>query len=329
MSNWVTTIDWKTMKDAVSDLRTFSANPQQRIRTGFDSIDYYIEGPAAGEVCTFIGRSYTGKSLVATQIMANHAGAGSIFFSLEMPRRQALARLFSQWADIPADRVRNMISANEIDPRIDEMAQAMEKHVIIDQSGMTVADMILAVEQYQDYFGEKPLFVQVDYLERIGGIKSEAGGWQAVEAAADQVKDLAKACDIPVFLYHQTNRSEPEHEPPTEKSARGGGYTEADFVIGMWAPGRDPKMAPWKREELQNIIRMNVLKNRHSGQQNQPWKPLEFERLKSLRLVDRTMEDKAFERAYEEEKSALLDDEHDDDDLLFEDESMLHLLEMS
>lgn len=324
---WLQTIDWKTMKDAVGDLRAFSANPQQRVRTGFDSIDYYIEGPAAGEVCTFIGRSYTGKSLVATQIMANHAGSGSIFFSLEMPRRQALARLFSQWADIPAERVRNMIAVNELDPRIDDMAKEMEKHVIIDQSGMKVADMIVAVEQYQEYFGEKPLFLQIDYLERIGGIKSEAGGWAATEAAADQVKDLAKACDLPVFLYHQTNRSEPEHEPPTEKSARGGGYTEADFVIGMWAPGRDPKMQPWKREELQNIIRMNVLKNRHSGQQNQPWKPLEFERLKSLRLVDRTMEDKAFERAYEEEKAALEGHDEPEDNYGFDDVD-LHMLEL-
>lgn len=314
MSNWTSTMDWRTMKDAVSDLRDFSANPQQRIRTGFDSIDYYIEGPAAGEVCTFIGRSYTGKSLVATQIMANHADKGSIFFSLEMPRRQALARLFSQYSDIPAERVRNMISTNMIDPRIDDMASTMEKHVIVDQSGMSVTDMMVAVEQYAEYFGEMPLFVQIDYLERIGGIKSEAGGWAATEAAADQVKDLAKHHDIPVFLYHQTNRSEPEHEPPTEKSARGGGYTEADFVVGMWAPGRDPKMPPFRREELSNIIRMNVLKNRHSGQQNQPWKPLEFERMPSLRLVDRTMEDQQFKTSYDQHVGELsARDPHQDD----------------
>lgn len=298
-------VQLKTLQQNVDDLRHFAANPQQRVRTGFESLDYYIEGPAAGEVCTIIGRSYTGKSLLATQIMANHEGGGSIFFSLEMTRRQAMTRLFSQWANIDAERVRAMVAQNKIDPRIDDMAQAMNRHVIIDQSGLSVGDMAVYIEQYERTFGNPPDFVLIDYLERVGGIKASAEGWQAVEGAADQVKDLAKGMNLPVFLFHQTNRSEPEHEPPTERSARGGGFTEADFVIGMWAPARDPRMPPFKRQELWNIIRMNVLKNRHSGNQNQPWKPLEFERLPSLRIRDLSMEQTKFEMAYTEAREEL------------------------
>lgn len=275
----------------VADLKYFSANPQQRVRTGFDSLDYFIDGPAAGEVCTFIGRSYTGKSLLATNIMVNHRSAGSIFFSLEMTKRMALTRMFAQWANFDAREVREAVAQNRIPPLIDDMAVEMAEHVIVDKSGMSVADMMVVIDEYTTYFGHKPKFVQIDYLERIGGVKSEAGGWQATEAAADQVKDLAKTLDLPVFLYHQTNRSEPEHEPPTERSARGGGFTEADFVVGMWAPGRDPKMAEHERARLWNTVRMNVLKNRYSGKQNEPWRPLEFLRSDALRFIDQTSVD--------------------------------------
>lgn len=275
-----------TLGQQVEDLKSFAANPEQRVRTGFDSIDFYCEGPARGEVFTWVGRSYTGKSLLATNIMLNHASSGSIFFSLEMTYRQALTRLFTQWSNIGADRVRAAIKLNRIPGAINQMASAMSKHVIVDRSGLTVADMALIIEQYADFYGEEPKFIQIDYLERIGGIKSAAEGWQATEAAADQVKDLAKNLDLPVFLYHQTNRTEPEHLPPTDKSARGGGFTEADFVVGMWNPSRDPKMPPAQRRELWSTVRMNVLKNRPSGRQNEPWRPLEFQRTESLRFRD-------------------------------------------
>lgn len=279
------------LDQAVADLKHFSANPQQRVRTGFDSLDYFIEGPAAGEVCTFIGRSYTGKSLLATNVMVNHAKEGSIFFSLEMTKRMALTRMFAQWANFDAREVREAVANNRIPSLIDNMADEMGQHVIVDKSGLSVADMMVVIDEYNTYFGHMPKFVQIDYLERIGGVKSEAGGWQATEAAADQVKDLAKTMDLPVFLYHQTNRSEPEHEPPTERSARGGGFTEADFVIGLWAPGRDQKMPEHERARLWNTVRMNVLKNRYSGKQNEPWRPLEFIRSDSLKFIDQTSVD--------------------------------------
>lgn len=302
----------KTMAEGVEDLRHFAANPKQRVRTGFDSIDFYIEGPAPGEVCTIIGRSYTGKSLMATNIMVNHPKAHSIFFSLEMTRRMAISRLLAQYANFDAAKVREAIKDNMIPDLVDEMAQEMSGHVIVDQSGLSVADMMVVIEDYTNLFGQKPDFIQIDYLERIGGIKSSGDGWQATEAAADQVKDLAKTMDMPVFLYHQTNRSEPEHLAPTEKSARGGGYTEADFVLGMWAPGRDPKMAISERMALANTVMVNVLKNRHSGQANDPWRPLVFERNNALRFIDQG----SMVNGEQEEPKAPWEETPEDDDQL-------------
>jgi replicative DNA helicase len=276
----------ETLDQQVADLRKYAANPEQRIRTGYDSLDFYVEGVAAGEVFNFAGRSYTGKSLIATDIMRMHPKHGSIFFSLEMSKRMALTRLFTQWADFDADRVRAAISANELPDLIDQMAEEMSKHIIVDKTNLSVADMMVYITEYSNYFGAKPDFVQIDYLERIGGIKSNADGWQAVEAAADQVKNMARALEIPVFLYHQTNRTEPPGDPVTDKSLRGGGFTEADQVVGIWAPARDPKMDESERRALWDVVQMNVIKNRPIGKQNEPWQPLEFRRTHSLRFQD-------------------------------------------
>ena len=275
-----------TLGEQTRALREYAANPAQRIRTGFESLDLLIEGPAPGEVCTFIGRSYSGKSLVATELMRNNPHKGSIFFSLEMPYRQALMRLYAQWANVNAGTVREQIKKNTLPAKLDEMGDDMARHVIIDQSGLNTGDMVLYIEKYKDWYGQAPDFILIDYLERVAGVKSGADGWQGVEAQADMIKDLAKGMDIPVFLFHQTNRSEPAHTPPTDKSARGGGFTEADFVVGMWQPASDPDLSIHERQAMWNLIRMTVLKNRYSGQQNMPWRPLEFERTDSLRFVD-------------------------------------------
>jgi ABC-type oligopeptide transport system ATPase subunit len=277
---------FQTIAEQTRNLREYSANPAQRIRTGFESLDLLVEGPAPGEVFTIIGRSYSGKSLVATEIMRNNPKKGSIFFSLEMPYRQALMRLYSQWADLNADTVRFQIKHNTLSSNLEEMAQELDRHVIIDRSGLNTTDMTLLIEAYQDWYEKKPDFILIDYLERVAGVKSGADGWQGVEAQADMIKDLAKSLDIPVFLFHQTNRSEDAWVPPTDRSARGGGFTEADFVVGMWQPASDPALTIHERQALWNTVRMTVLKNRYSGEQNMPWKPLEFERTDSLRFVD-------------------------------------------
>ncbi len=275
-----------TLNEQAGALRQYAANPAQRIRTGFESLDLLIEGPAPGEVCTIIGRSYSGKSLVATQIMAHNPDKGAIFFSLEMPYRQALMRLYSQWADIPANTVRDQIKQNKIGPLLDELGAALPRQIIVDRSGLNTGDMVKYIERYEDWYEQKPDFILIDYLERVAGVKAQADGWQGVEAQADMIKDLAKGLDIPIFLFHQTNRTEPAHTPPTDKSARGGGFTEADFVIGMWQPASDPDLSIHERQAMWNLVRMTVLKNRYSGEQNMPWRPLEFERTDSLRFKD-------------------------------------------
>ena len=272
------------MIDLAQDLRVFSANKQQRIPWGIPSLDIITEGPAAGEVFTVLGRSFAGKSLVATNIMANNPDRDLIFFSLEMPARQAVQRLFATWAKIDHRAVQSMTKRNALPHTLEEMAQRLERQIIVDRGGMTLGDMTVYIDAYYRTFGSRPQAVIIDYLELIGGAKSSGEGWQRTEAVAGALKDWAKDENMPVWVLHQTNRTEKQWDPPVADSARGAGFTEADVVVGMWQPGMDPEMGMAERQSLEGMIFFNVLKNRVTGKLTQA--PIRTKLRDTLQIVD-------------------------------------------
>lgn len=274
-----------TLKDQVAKLKQWASNPQQRIRTGLPSLDMHTQGPAPGEVYTILGRSYSGKSIVAENIMWNNRHLdGSIFFSLEMPSMLAVERLYAIWSDTPNKQVQEAVRTNTLSPLIDSMAEEMGTHIIVDRTALSTHDMGMYVNAYEDYFGHRPAFVIVDYLELVAGAKTSGEGWLGTESQAQSMKDFAKDSEIPVFLLHQTNKQEKAWEAPTADSARGGGYTEADFVVGMWRPHLNPALPPNQKANLFPKLYMTVLKNRPFGSHNT--EPLEFYVSPSLRIEE-------------------------------------------
>ena len=258
----------RTLTEQVEELRKFSANPMQRIRTGIPSLDKLTRGPAPGEVYTILGRSYSGKSIVAQNIMLANADKGGIFFSLEMYHLQAVERMFAMWSRFEAHEVSEMTQKNNLSPLIDSMAEELERMVIVDDTSLSTRDMSEYIRQYEEMFGERPDFVVIDYLELVSGAKTSGEGWMATESQAQQIKDFAKGESMPVFLLHQTNKQEPEWLPPTMGSARGGGYTEADFVVGMWRPYLDPALPYFEAEAIRTELDFTILKNRPFGAHN-------------------------------------------------------------
>ena len=276
----------RLLADQMADLTVYAQNPAQRIHMGIPTLDQLCQGPAAGEVFTILGRSYSGKSLVAQNIMVSNADKGCIFFSLEMYYILAIQRLFSIWSGFDAGEVSRRTRENDLPPLMYEMATELERQVIVDASGIGVETFSKHLAEYEATFGERPAFVIIDYLELVGGTKKSGDGWQGTESQAQAIKDWAKDEQIAVFLIHQTNKYEPEWEAPTMGSARGGGYTEADFVIGMWRPYLDPKLGYFDSESIRNEMLFTVLKNRPFGAHN--GKPVRCTLTASLEIKEMT-----------------------------------------
>jgi replicative DNA helicase len=281
-------LGWRTLTDHVHALTMYAENPQKRVRTGLGPIDILIGGPACGEVCTFIGRSYSGKSIIAQNILWHNRDLPMIFFSLEMPALLAVQRLYSIWADHSNREVIDAVERGIVPMQMEDMPAAFHNHLIIDRSGLTTGDIFEYIQNYTTHYGEKPAAVVIDYLEIVGGAKTSGEGWTATEKVAQQVKELAKEADVPIFLLHQANKAEFPWLPPTLDSARGGGATEADFVIGLYRPHLNPALPEWERKGLEDEVFFTVLKNRVRGQHNRS--PIAMLLTESLRLLPRGVE---------------------------------------
>ena len=251
-----------SLYNQVEALYEFADTPVKRVGTGLQAIDELIVGPAPGEVCMVVGRSYSGKSIVGQNIIMNNKDIPSIFFSMEMPFMQALTRLYAMEFNVPAVTVQADIERGKPSNDIWELVVRYPKHVIVDEPALTLDGMSQKLEQYEDEYATRPEFVVVDYLELLGGAKASGEGYLATEMQATMLKDWAKRESMRVFVLHQANKQEPRWLPPTDSSARNGGYTEADFVIGMWQPKMDPSLTYVDALSLRETICFNVLKNR-------------------------------------------------------------------
>jgi len=209
-----------------------------------------------------MGRSYSGKSIIGQNIIYSNAELPSIFFSMEMPAMQAVIRLYSMWSDTPSGDVQMMVENGNPPADMWEMVEAFPQHVIVDKPGLSIPEMSEELYKFEGQYGVRPEFVVVDYLELLGGAKASGEGYLATEMQSTMLKDWAKIENMRVFVLHQTNRQERQWMPPTEDSARNAGFTEADFVIGLWRPHKDPSLDFLEQMHKKNIFAANVLKNR-------------------------------------------------------------------
>lgn len=278
------------MAEHVVSVRNYADSPHKRISTGIPSLDMLTEGPAPGEVTVIIGRSFSGKSLFATNIMAHDPQRPTIFFSLEMPARQVLTRLYATWAGVPHIDVIRMVKEGNVPEHFDRLGDAFQAQVVVDTAALSLGDMGVYLQAYEDYFGLRPQLAIIDYLELIGGAKASGEGWVRTEAVAGALKDWAKDEEMPVVALHQTNKLEPEWKPPTADSARGAGFTEADVVAGLWQPSREPGLSADDYDAVKGKVFMSVLKNRITGRVTSSSRPIVLRLQSDLRLVDEAAE---------------------------------------
>lgn len=251
----------------VEALFKYSDAGVKRVPTGITMIDEKIRGVAPGEVCMILGRSYAGKSLMAQNIIANNRDIGSIFFSLEMPYTQALIRLYAMHNKQGASAMMDELEAGNLPDDLWDLVGDFPKHALVDEPNIGFDDMSAYLTEYERGFGERPEFIVVDYLELLGGAKRSGEGFTAIDKVATTLKDWSKVEEMRVFVLHQCNRNEPRWVPPTESSPRFGGFTESDFVIGMWRPAFNPELDFWEKLDIKDMVCFNILKNRPFGEE--------------------------------------------------------------
>lgn len=272
------TYGWTSAEGAKGILK-YAANPTKRIPTGIWPIDNMTGGGVGiGEVCVVVGKSGSGKSYVGQNIMENNLDVPAVFFSFEMPGPMLITRSLAMWSGKTHDEVFNMIEGNKIVPELlDDWEDAHRNHIYVTKTGLDLDAMSQTLREAEEVLGIKPALIVIDYMELVAAVSgSESSTIDNVTSLAQMLKGWAKTEEVATVLLHQTNKSLRHGDAPDDDSARYGGFTEADIVIGVWRPHKwEPKakgenaMIDVTREYLKGFFGINLIKNRPKVELNE------------------------------------------------------------
>lgn len=248
---------------ALVDL-TEARKARKSVWLGLLAIDQVIDGLSSGEVLGLAARPGVGKTLWLGRYMqaVTEMEIPALMFSLEMPTAQIATRLAqANWAwsrQGTLDRVEQGVFTMEA------YREKFSKLHICDRAGLSVAEMeaITSRVKKQHDIG----LVLIDHLGLVGGHKS-LRPYERTSLNSQDIKNLAKRCDVPVVLAIQVSRDAGGDGsiPLTLSSTRDSGVTEevVDYLIGLHRPDRSLTLNSEERTALENVVIARILKNRH------------------------------------------------------------------
>lgn len=198
----------------------------------------YIPTFKPGQLVVIAARPSVGKSLVAVDIVRSAAlrdGQRAVLFTLEMSRKEVLARLFSAEATV---RHENITSRNVTPAELEKISKASwrvtESPLIIDDSPNCSLEHIRSRLRTLSRAGDLGIVV-VDYLQLLKSPAKIEIREQQVAAQSRGLKLMAREFNVPIVLLAQLNRGPTQRADaiPRMSEIRESGAVEqdADIVI--------------------------------------------------------------------------------------------------
>ena len=212
-----------------------------------------------GDVVLIIGGTGVAKTALAQNIVMNVClPSSTLFFEIEL----TLEKMFRRFVQIRQGMTRQDVMEmyrQKAGPGKMILEKEFANLVICPQSKLSTSDIERIINQSALKIGEAPKNVVIDYAQLI---KSEGNSrYERASNVAEELKVIAKACDVRMFLLSQVGR------PPKEDSkeaARGVGLYDAKesgslenscaLALGIWRDPRD-----------QTLLNLRVLKATEGG----------------------------------------------------------------
>ncbi len=205
--------------DYLDEVTTLRAQPHGSIvgvPTGFRQLDFLTGGLQRSDFIVVAGRPSMGKTAFALALALHAARCGkrSLFFSLEMSKRQLMQRLTSMLASVNLQNLRiGRLSAQEwerVDTALSTLAEMADRLLIDDSQGLTPLEV--RARSLMQHKKRGLDLVVVDYLQRmearING-KRITDRVQEVSDISNKLKSLSGELDVPLLALAQLSR-EPE-----------------------------------------------------------------------------------------------------------------------
>jgi replicative DNA helicase len=267
------------------------------LSTGLVDLDQTLGGMHPSDLLILAGRPSMGKTSLATNIAFNVARAfkrgtrpdgteGAVqggvvgFFSLEMSAEQLAARVLSEAAEVPSERIRRGDLSEDEMRRFIEAAKDLEACplYIDDTPALPISAIAARARRLKRVYGLDVLFVDYLQLARAATNRSD-GRVQEVSEITQGLKAIAKELNIPVVALSQLSRQVESREDkrPQLSDLRESGSIEQDADVVMFVyrgeyyherlepPQNDPRYIEWQAQmsELHGKAEVIIGKQRH------------------------------------------------------------------
>ena len=181
------------------------------VPVSFYDLDAMTQGLQRGSLIVIAGRPSMGKTSFAMNIAKNVAQRHNLpvcYFSLEQSREQMSYRLLSMELGIESGRLRTgRLKQDEWDLLGREMEDLGELPIFMcDKGSINVKEMLRKCRKIKKKQGLGELgLVVVDYIQMMDGPNKESRDKELSKIVLD-LKEMAKALDVPVVLMSQLSR---------------------------------------------------------------------------------------------------------------------------
>ena len=257
------------------------------IPIGFKELDECLPGNGArpGQLAMFLGKSGTGKTMLASQILAHMADRGtrSIIFTLEQAAKSLFPRLVCQALDLsPAEAeeliVREDDEAEEILRPVRELYQNM---LIIDNvpgEGETEAlrmtpsriQAIIQEANMTHFSGEPAAVVAIDHLgilEVDDDAPAEIRGSENMRPGyiMQRLFAVCKATSVFMMVLQQLPKEVEPGVPFGYDAGRGGSQQTdfCDYIFQIWRPEQRSDLDDTERAQFAGQYKLALGKNRY------------------------------------------------------------------
>lgn len=242
-------IERYSIKNLIKAFEEYRNAPHPTIKTGFEALDKMIGGGLEPKRLYVIGGAPgTCKSTIALQIADYIASNGQpvLFFSLEMPKEQVMARSISRisYKDIKTTKglteleiLRNQLNYEQTQLYLQakKMYEDNEKDTMyIVEERQTAEDITGIIKAFIEEYGKQPV-VFIDYLQYIKDStaqKSETDRGRMI-AKVNIITQLKKEVNTPIVVLSALSRGEGNYQNPSMSALKESSSIEsdADFVL--------------------------------------------------------------------------------------------------
>lgn len=211
----------------------------QGVPSGFSDLDEHTSGFMPGQFIIVAGRPSEGKSTLAMDFVraaSMKAGKTSLFFSLEMSKKELMERILAAESNVLLTRIKQ---GNLDEEDWENVAEARENirnsNLVIDDTADITIEHIRNQSIRQLRSPEGLDLVVVDYLQLMGSTGQKESRQQEVSNFSRSLKLLARELEVPVIGISQLNRNSESrtNKKPVISDLRESGSLEQDCDIAI------------------------------------------------------------------------------------------------